>query len=260
MLQSMYKSGVVALTCAFVLMVTSLVFSIFVGLGWQEKLSSLNTKLADLLNTDQGAFISIVCVLVLAYIFLDFGLNQMLSSTMLDVFKLLIFLYFEFSKLIFLTIFLFLVATIIVFNLNSNKDFTSSIFFEITILTFILSIVSYWLLETLLNFSFKNKKFHKLAKESKSRLFKEYEIGGLSNTLVILITVLLFADTLGNNAYEILMKNVLINPNDSNVDTPSLDDFINSRIFLLIIPSLAIYLLSVRLGFSNGFKKITNPS
>lgn len=112
------------------------------------------------------------------------------------------------------------------------------------------------MLEKILNYLFRNKQFHKLAKEAKLRLFKEYEVAGLGNTLVVLITVLLFADTLGNNAYEIIMKNVVTNQSNSNAESPILDDFINSRIFLLMIPSLAIYLLSVRLGFSNGFKKV----
>lgn len=261
MKENIDKSGVIALVITFLITLSLSIIALYRGVNWQNILSDTNKWIVDQSGNEVVALIFIVIALLIAYVFIGVGLHEILRVSGFVLARALVYIYLEFAKLYFLILLVFFIVTVYVFNKSEDKLFTSDVFFKITIFTFIISLVSYFLIKKGSKISLKNNKRYCLAKENEKKMFNEFEIGGMVNALVIVVTVLLLADTIGNTAYDSVIKQIncdqiLCEKIKSTDESPSLDDFINSRIFFLMIPSLAVYILSIRLGFPKGFKKI----
>lgn len=250
------RSSVATLIFTFTMTITLGLMALYIGFDWQHTLFLLKNKLFRFAENEALALVLVIAVIASIYSVMSYILYEVLKLRIPSWMALSFYIPIELLKLYFLIMASFIVVTYSAFHLSEDKVFTSTIFFNITLYTFMLSSFLYSLFKGMMNKIMRRRVGYQLAKKSEQQMLHTFEINGIMNALVIIVTVLLLADTIGNAAYENLLKQTDCNGTGCNENTSiQLDDFLNSRIFSLMIPSLAVYIMSIKFGFLKGFRK-----
>lgn len=247
------RKGFITFLIVFTLPFLGILISVY---NWQSILLKIMSKINGFIDSDYGISFMFLSLMIIAYIFFGVAKMVLFDTKLASGFYLLIFLFLEAARIYFVSVGTFLMIATITFNLDGL--FTSDTLYKITFATFIITSFLYMVFNFVSNYFLKNWRKYVNCKAIEKRLFNTYEVNGIMYFFVTAVTVLILADTVGNAAFDSVINqigSVDYCQVKENKTGPSLDDFINSRIFSLMIPSLTVYILSIRTTLPMGIKK-----
>lgn len=251
MLKYIDKSGLFFL---ILLIFAPFLVALYIGVDWQFRLSYIISDLKKVFESNYGVSFIFLVLMVLGYIMLGTLKIVSLKNDEFLFIKLFAFLFIEAVRIFFISLGSFVMIVSVTFE--NNDEFTTNTFYQITFLTFIITGTFYLVLRSISNFFLKKFAIYDNSKETEMKLFKLFEVNGIMYFAVTTVTVLILADTIGNTAFESVLSQIKDLPSESlKKKKPSLDNFIDSRLFSLIIPSLTVYILSIRTTLPQGIKK-----
>lgn len=238
------QNFIVLLSTAIFVIGTSLLFVSNSNPKWQILFASLWTFGVEKAKSEYG--LALIFLLGMLMLYMTLGAVQvgMFQSHLWNWFSLIFFISTELLKVFGLVLGIFFLF--ITREFLSNVDITKEFFYLITMKTFFWSLIIYIILIHLSKIILKNLKGYRVAMHAKSELIKKNNMNGIINSLIIIITVALLADTIGNTFFTTLVSEDKIS---------DIDDFINSKTFELIVPSLTVYITAIVMLFTTGDKK-----
>ncbi|AXH98899.1 hypothetical protein DV702_03640 [Sporosarcina sp. PTS2304] len=254
--EGVWVRNIIAAVLAIIFLIL-LSYLLIYQISWQGYFSAVMTWMQTFVGSTFYSIIMFHFIIMLAVFILPVVDSVAPSTNIFLWFRLLVYLLKEFLLIFFLSLAAFF-DSIAIFGEGMIKEHT---LFYISILTFVLTGVFYYSVKYIYRkqaqrFSrnpkrYKEssmKKIYNDARNMEKQLFATFDINALLYVFVTFTTVVILADAYATSAWGMIREEL-------HIQAPStIDDFINSRIFLLLIPAFSIYVLSIYAVLRNGLK------